>query len=96
MIATRRYFLAVLLLAGLIASTARAEKIRTAVPRNPRPLESSSRFRKFERIARRGVPPPSTLNYQIDLNGLNDWNVLHVREANYYLYPSACMLKSFA
>ena len=32
MIATRRYFLAVLLLAGLIASTARAEKIRTAVP----------------------------------------------------------------
>ena len=32
MIATRRNFLAVLLLAGLIASTARAEKIRTAVP----------------------------------------------------------------
>ena len=32
MIATRRYFLAVLLLAGLIASSARAEKIRTAVP----------------------------------------------------------------
>ncbi|HEY7556963.1 MAG TPA: ABC transporter substrate-binding protein [Candidatus Binatia bacterium] len=32
MIATRRNFLVVLLLAGLIASTARAEKIRTAVP----------------------------------------------------------------
>ena len=63
MIATRRYFLAVLLLAGLIASTARAEKIRTAESFETRGLEKSSRFRKFERIARRACP--TTFNFEL-------------------------------